>query len=88
MFFKYLSFCLFQQSRILAAKLLELKYLVKTGDSVLAKGIITDDLIGIIVRRYKLDENKLTLKDFWRCVAKFGGFLGWKGDKEPGWQTL
>ncbi|MBC8120494.1 MAG: hypothetical protein H7Y22_01505 [Gemmatimonadaceae bacterium] len=25
---------------------------------------------------------------FWRGVAQMGGFLGRKGDGEPGWQSL
>ena len=25
---------------------------------------------------------------FWRGVAQLGGFLGRKGDGEPGWQSL
>lgn len=29
-----------------------------------------------------------TAYEFWREVAKLGGFLGRKGDGEPGWQTI
>jgi hypothetical protein len=73
---------------IIAAKLLELKYLIKEEDSRLAKEMIPEDLIGIISRRYQLDKSKLTMKEFWRSVAKLGGFIGRKNDGTPGWQTL
>jgi hypothetical protein len=29
-----------------------------------------------------------TIHEFWREVAKLGGFLGRKSDGDPGWQTL
>jgi len=31
---------------------------------------------------------ELTVRQFMRAVAKLGGFLGRKGDGEPGWRTL
>ncbi len=30
----------------------------------------------------------MTVQEFWREVARFGGFLARKHDGEPGWQTL
>ena len=73
---------------IIAAKLLELKYRAKNEGEELASSSIPGDLIGIISRRYKLESVKVTLKIFWRSVAKLGGFLGRKSDGDPGWQTL
>lgn len=73
---------------ILASKLLELKYKVKNKSEELATSSIPNDLIGIVARRYKLNKETLTLTDFWRSVAKLGGFLGRRCDGEPGWQTL
>ena len=29
-----------------------------------------------------------TVKDFWRSLARMGGFIGRKSDGEPGWQTI
>jgi hypothetical protein len=29
-----------------------------------------------------------TVKDFWRSVARMGGFIGRKSDGDPGWQTI
>ena len=73
---------------IIAAKILEIKYLAKDKDGKLAKDLIPIDLIEIISRHYKLEKMHLTLNEFWRSVAKLGGFLGRKNDGDPGWQTL
>ncbi len=73
---------------VIAVKLLEVKYLIREGKTDLAQGIIPDDLIGIICRHYRLESKELTLKEFWRGVARLGGFIGRKSDGEPGWQTL
>lgn len=29
-----------------------------------------------------------TVRDFWRSLARLGGFIGRKSDGEPGWQTI
>lgn len=72
---------------IIASKLLELKYLVREKER-LAKENIASDLMGIISRRYGLESETLTLKEYWRCVARLGGFIGRKNDGDPGWQTI
>lgn len=33
-------------------------------------------------------EEKLSVREYWREVARLGGFLGRKGGGNPGWQTL
>lgn len=30
----------------------------------------------------------LSVKNFWINLAKLGGFIGRRGDGDPGWQTL
>lgn len=72
---------------ILAAKLLWLKYFIREKGEELAEEVVTNDLINIIKRRYNL-QRRPTIKNFWRHVAKLGGFLGRKNDGEPGWQTI
>ncbi len=73
---------------ILASKLLELKYLVRETEEKKASDVISIELLEIILRRYRLKESEITLKDFWRKVAQLGGFVGRKRDGDPGWQTL
>ena len=38
--------------------------------------------------RPKLITTNLTVYEFFRELAKLGGFLGRKGDGEPGWHTI
>lgn len=40
-----------------------------------------------LVERYLMVKLK-TVKDFWRSLARLGGFIGRKSDGEPGWQTI
>lgn len=42
----------------------------------------------LVLYRPKLNAANLTVYDFFREVAKLGGFLGRKHDGEPGWQTI
>ncbi len=73
---------------IIACRLLELKYMVKNTEQIKAGAVVNQELLNIICRRNEIDSKNLTLKDFWRYVAKLGGFLGRKNDGNPGWQTL
>lgn len=41
----------------------------------------------ILVERYLMVKLK-TVRDFWRSLARLGGFIGRKSDGEPGWQTI
>lgn len=41
----------------------------------------------ILVERYLRVKLK-TVRDFWRSLARLGGFIGRKSDGEPGWQTI
>ena len=40
-----------------------------------------------LVERYLRVKLK-TVRDFWRALARLGGFIGRKSDGEPGWQTI
>ena len=41
----------------------------------------------ILIERYLMVKLK-TVRDFWRSLARLGGFIGRKSDGEPGWQTI
>ena len=41
----------------------------------------------ILIERYLMVKLK-TVRDFWRSLARMGGFIGRKSDGEPGWQTI
>lgn len=40
-----------------------------------------------LIERYLMVRLK-TVRDFWRSLARLGGFIGRKSDGEPGWQTI
>jgi Transposase Tn5 dimerisation domain/Transposase DDE domain len=42
----------------------------------------------LVAAHLNRDVALLTIAQFWRSVAMLGGFIGRKGDGEPGWQTL
>jgi hypothetical protein len=73
---------------IIAIKLLDLKNLARTEPEILAKGLIPEIPIAIVCRKVGLKKESITIREFWRGVAQMGGFLGRRGDGEPGWQTL
>lgn len=73
---------------IIAARLLETKFLARNENNKQAKDEIPEIPLRIICKKYKLDEERVTVKMFWRGVAQMGGFLARKSDGDPGWQTI
>lgn len=75
---------------IVAVRLLALKQQVHQRPSEPALRQVEQLAVQVLVARRKLRKRpeELTLHEFWREVAKLGGFLGRRRDGEPGWQTL
>ncbi len=42
----------------------------------------------IMLMEQRLRVKLKTVRDYWRCLARLGGFIGRKSDGEPGWQTI
>lgn len=42
----------------------------------------------IMLMKQRLMVKIETVRDFWHCLARLGGFIGRKSDGEPGWQTI
>ena len=53
-----------------------------------AVSVVSPLAVALVARRRDLPEEGMTTRIFWRAVADIGGFLGRKGDGEPGWLTL
>lgn len=74
---------------VVALRLLRLKSLARTSPDIPAKRVVP----ALWLRMLKAASKKLhrvhdlTVRQFYREVAKLGGFLGRKGDGEPGWIT-
>jgi len=73
---------------LVAVRLLWLRAASRQDGDQLASQLIPKPLCQVIAARLRQSEDTLTLRTFWRAVASLGGFLGRKGDGDPGWQTL
>ena len=74
---------------ILGIRLFQLKLLGRTDRNRRAKSHVPNKwLTTLKLLRPKLAISNLTVYDFFRELAKLGGFLGRKYDGEPGWQTI
>jgi hypothetical protein len=75
---------------VVAVRLLKLKSLARTNPDVPARRVVP----GVWLEMLKLARKNLrrvrdlTVGQFYREVAKLGGFLGRKGDGDPGWITI
>lgn len=75
---------------VAAIRLLQLKALARTNPDTPAQRVIPAVWLAMLkLARKKLPRvHDLTVRQFYREVAKLGGFLGRKCDGEPGWITL
>jgi hypothetical protein len=72
-----------------AARLLQLKNDARLTPDRPAADCVPAEMVATLSKLIKLaDATKLTVRRFTHEVAKLGGFLGRKGDGEPGWRTL
>jgi hypothetical protein len=70
---------------IVAVRVLQLRWWCHEGGSAPAHAAATKLELQVVKG---LGNKVVTARDFVRAVAGLGGFLGRKGDGEPGWQTL
>jgi hypothetical protein len=73
---------------VVAVRLLQLRELSRSNPLLPAQNFVPPMMLNILVARLGLLCDDLTLGEFWKCVARLGGFLGRKSDGLPGWQTL
>ncbi len=73
---------------VVAVRLLQLRTIARGQPTRPARDIVPAAWLRTLQRlRPKLPPDP-TVRDFYRQLASLGGFLGRKGDGEPGWQTL
>ncbi|GCF10375.1 IS4 family transposase [Dictyobacter arantiisoli] len=46
------------------------------------------DVVKVVAYQAKVASERLTTRRCWHRIAQAGGYLGRKGDGEPGWKTL
>ena len=75
---------------VAAVRLLQLKSLARTSPDTPAQRVVPRVWLQMLkLARKGLNRvHDLTLGQFYREVAKLGGFLGRKGDGAPGWITI
>ena len=75
---------------VVAVRLLQLKSLARTNPEVPAQRVVPRVWLAMLklARKNLSRVHDLTVGQFYREVAKLGGFLGRKSDGDPGWMTI
>ena len=73
---------------VVAVRLLQLRTVARTAPDTSVSQVVEPELVETVVRLQGGSADRMTADQFWRAVAGLGGFLGRKGDGDPGWQTL
>lgn len=73
---------------VVAVRLLQLKEQAEGDPEGPAKRWVSVGHVAMLAAYFKQSAADMTIRQFWRGVARLGGFLGRRGDGQPGWQTL
>jgi hypothetical protein len=73
---------------VLAVRLLQLKMVARRDPEQPAAQVVPKEWLAAVPLLLKKRRPLKTVRDFFRGLAQLGGFLGRKGDGEPGWQTI
>ncbi len=75
---------------IVALRMLQLREKSRTGGAAKATEEVPREFVEVVRRKFGWAGTleQITLREFWRGVARLGGFIGRRSDGEPGWQTL
>ena len=73
---------------VVAVRLLQLKHQAKVNPDAPALSVVPARYVRTLAAHLKRSPGKMTTREFWRETARMGGFLGRKGDGDPGWLTL
>jgi Transposase DNA-binding/Transposase Tn5 dimerisation domain len=73
---------------VLAVRLLQLKMISQDEPERPAERVVPKTWLTALPLLMKRRKTIKTVREFFRSLAMLGGFLGRKGDGEPGWQTI
>lgn len=73
---------------VVAVRLLQLKQCAKSDPDRPAAQCVSGEHLEVLAAYWKKPADKMTIYEFWRYVARMGGFLARRSDGEPGWQTI
>jgi len=71
-----------------AVRLLQLREDARLNPQVPASTVADPLMVAVLAAKVGVSATDMTVRTFWREVAKLGGFLGRRRDGEPGWKTL
>jgi hypothetical protein len=77
---------LFGMIGVIATQLLAMREWCRLSPETPVEEKVPKPWITLIERHLKVKLK--TVRDFWRSLARMGGFIGRKSDGEPGWQTI
>lgn len=75
-------------ANIVALRLLKLRDFARNMPEISAKKVIDPLKVDLLIKYNEIDKEDITIYEYYREVAKIGGFIGRKSDGEPGWQSL
>ena len=74
---------------VIAIRLLQLKLIGRNQPDTKARGHVPVEWLRCLKLKYpRINMSTITIYDFFRYLAKLGGFLARRHDGEPGWQTI
>jgi hypothetical protein len=73
---------------VVAVRLLQVESAARTVPQLPADRMVDTEMLAFLCHLRHLNPAGMTVYQFWRELAKLGGFLARKHDGEPGWQTL
>jgi len=73
---------------LVAVLLVQLKCAARTNSDDPASALVPALWLKLLKGKRKTKTCDITNYEFWRAVAKLGGFLGRRHDGEPGWQVI
>ena len=71
-----------------AVRLLQLRAVARQSPQQPASLGLPSDLVQVVASLAQVPVPELSLQQCWHTIARYGGYLGRKGDGPPGWKTL
>lgn len=72
----------------LAVRLLQLREVARQDPERAASEVLPAEVVKVVAYLARVSPERLTSRRCWHRIAQAGGYLGRKGDGEPGWKTL
>jgi hypothetical protein len=71
-----------------AVRLLQLRAAARQQSEQPATQVLPTDVVQVVAALAQLPAAELTTQQCWYTIARYGGYLGRRGDGPPGWKTL